>query len=69
VHAVRLNLNFEIHLADTAPDPQRVCKYLSETTGFEGTMDPDDYICSTCYKLHLVIPQQIESDLHPVTVH
>jgi len=25
-------------------------------------MDPDDYICSTCYKLHLVILQQIESD-------
>ena len=59
VLAVGLNLNFEIHLADTA---HRVCKHLSETTEFEGTMGPDDYIGFTCYRLHLVRLQQIESD-------
>ena len=46
-------------------DPPRVCKYLS---GFEGTMDSDVYICSTCYNFHLVINyNKLKVTINPVT--
>ena len=38
-----------------SPNAERVCAHFHESTGFELKLTHTDYICSTCYKLHVTI--------------
>ena len=38
-----------------SPNAEMVCRHFFETTGFELNLTHADYICSTCYKLHLTV--------------
>jgi len=37
------------------PDPDLVQKFLEQNTDFAGPINPDDRVCYTCYKSHLLI--------------
>ena len=45
-----------------SPDPAAVSHYLYATTGSEVTIQPTDVICSTCYKLHVAIINDDETN-------
>ena len=46
-----------------SPDAQRVSQHLKESTGCEIALNPDDYICLNCYKLHCSIIKTLDSAL------
>ena len=60
MHAVEQNPNLVIPLVGIALIP-KLSIHLS-TTGFNINIKPEDYICSTCYKLHLSILKGIEEN-------
>ena len=45
-----------------SPDASTVSRVLHENMGFDGIVLSTDYICSTCYKVHIAIIQSIESE-------
>ena len=40
------------------PHPNEITQYLINNAGFEGTIEPNDKVCYTCYKSHLAILQK-----------
>ena len=41
-----------------SPNATLITVHLKESTGFEGEIKDDDYICMPCYKSHLFILQE-----------
>ena len=37
------------------PNPEVIQKYLTQNTGFEGSIPQDGRVCPACYKAHLII--------------
>ncbi len=53
---------FGTYFTRHSPDASTVSHILSQNCGFEGTILPTDYLCSTCYKVHLAVLHSIESE-------
>ena len=53
------------------PSPEKITKYLTQTTGWDTPIDKDDIICITCYKSHVAIIEKEELksyDSHLITL-
>lgn len=44
------------------PQPDKIQEYLEVSTGFEGSLGKDDYVCNACYKSHLIVLQDLDSE-------
>ena len=44
-----------------SPDAEKVSQHLSKQTGQNIIINPDDYLCSTCYKIHSSIIESLKS--------
>ena len=49
----------DITKARKCPNPTVVQKFLSENLDFDGTINDEDRICTTCYKSHLILIKHI----------
>ena len=53
------------------PGPEKITKYLTQTTGWDTPIAKDDVICITCYKSHVAIIEKEELksyDSHLITL-
>ena len=44
-----------------SPDAEKVSQHLSNQTGQSMIINPNDYLCSTCYKTHCLIIESLKS--------
>jgi hypothetical protein len=42
------------------PNPEKITKYLNQTTGWDTPIAKDDVLCVTCYKSHIAILEKEE---------
>ena len=43
-----------------SPNPVVVSKYITDTTGTDTVISPDDYICTICYNTHCTIAKSTD---------
>ena len=44
-----------------SPNPVVVSKYITDTTGTDTVISPDDYICTSCYNTHCTIAKSTKA--------